>query len=91
MRFAHGQRRHGAGDHRASGGVWADHQLARASDQGIDHHRQHTGIQAVLRRQADDLRVGDGNGNLDRRHREAGLQVGVEPLAAVVQQVGKAR
>ena len=39
LRVAHGQRCHGTGDHRAGGGVGADHQLARATDQRIDHHR----------------------------------------------------
>ncbi|MCY1175428.1 hypothetical protein D9M73_156650 [compost metagenome] len=39
LRVTQGQRCHGTGDHRAGGGVGADHQLARATDQRIDHHR----------------------------------------------------
>ncbi|QHB29668.1 glycine dehydrogenase [Pseudomonas monteilii] len=91
LRVSHGQRRHGTGDHRAGSGVRANHQLARAADQGIDHHWQHAGVQAVLWRQTDNLCVSDGDGYLNRRDREACLQIGMEPFAAVVQQVGKAR
>src|SRR5690606_23236348 len=57
---------------------------------GIDDHRQDAGVQAVLRWQADDLRIGDGNGNLDGGYRQARLDVGMEPFTAVVQQVGQA-
>ncbi|MND90364.1 hypothetical protein D3C80_824430 [compost metagenome] len=89
-RVAHGQRCNGPGDHGAGGGIRADHQLPRTADQGIDHHRQDARIQAVLRRQPDDLRIGNGDRNLDRRHRQTGLQVMAKPFAAVLQQIGQA-
>ncbi len=91
LQVAHGQRRHGPAEHGASGGIGADHQLPRAADQGIDDHRQHTGVKPVLRWQADNLRIGDGDRDLDSRHGQAGPQVGAQPFAAVVQQVGQAR
>src|SRR5262249_15559207 len=43
------------------------------------------------RLEADELRVGDRGGNRHRRNREAGHQIGAEPLAPVAQEPPKTR
>ncbi|MCY1407545.1 hypothetical protein D9M71_228500 [compost metagenome] len=77
-------------DHGRGGGVRADHQLPRTADQGVDQHRQDAGIQSDLGREADDLRIGDGGGNLDRGHRQPRLDIRRQPGETVVQQAVQA-
>ncbi len=76
----------GGGDHRRGRRVGAYHQLPRAADQGVDQHRQDARIEAYLGREAGDLGVSDGGGDLDCRYRQPGLDIRTEPGAAVVEQ-----
>ncbi|MCY1530007.1 hypothetical protein D9M68_651800 [compost metagenome] len=64
LRVACGEGGDGGRDHGGGGGVGPHHELPGATHQGVDQHRQDAGVEPDLRGKADDLRIGDGSGNL---------------------------
>jgi len=75
LRVARRHRAHRAGDHQRDGGGRADRKLARGAEQRVADPAQQIAVDADLRRQARERRIGERNRDRVGRERHAGNDV----------------
>ena len=79
----------GGGHHQGRYGDRTDHQLPSRTEHGMDGHRREASVEARLRRQPGEKRVGDRLGHGDDAEDQPGDQIVMEVLPPIVREYGR--